>query len=219
MRFDIKRGLALIAVTCAIFIACDSDSSSSTGPSGDLVGMVKFSYSGAGLSGTFEAKGDLKNGMPTSTSAAFATTSEEPGEEAAAIFASVLSSDKSYFDSFWAILSEETTGTYSVGLNCQPVPGTTRCAFIQVEFEVPMDEDDDGAFFTMVSGELKVTSADDGRLEGTFSGSARAGWGEGAEVLEIKDGTFDVPLIDASEIPGLKNLNPGSARKLGERDL
>lgn len=217
MRFDLMRGLSLLAATCAIILACDSDSS--TEPSGDLIGSVKFTYSGAGLNGAFDARGGLKNGMPTSSSAAYGIVSEEDGGEAIGIFASALGPDKSYFDSFWALLSEQTTGTYSVGLNCQPSPGTKRCAYIEVEFDTPMEGEDEGAIFTLISGELTVTSVDGKRLKGTFTGTGLDEWGDGTAQVTITNGTFDVPVLDASDIPGLKTLSPGSARPLGKRGL
>jgi hypothetical protein len=217
MRTTIRR-LAFLTTTCGFLLACDSGSS--TGPDdqpGDLSGSIKFSYTGAGLNGTFDASGkvDFKNGLPTGNGIAFGLAYEEGQDKIHSFFGSALKQNKSYADEMHALLSEQEVGTYTIGIDCVPVQGTVRCAYVDMEIDVPLNSDDDGAHFILISGELKVTSVSDKRLKGTFSGIGASDWGYGDEKLTISNGSFDVPIVPPSMIPGLKSLHPGSGRPLG----
>lgn len=52
-------------------------------------------------------------------------------------------------------------------------------------------------WFEIVSGEAVVASLDGQRVSGTFSFTARSEGGAGADVVQVTDGTFDLPLAGA----------------------
>lgn len=207
-------GIAFLATACTAFLACDSDSTD-PGKIGDLTGSLKFTYAGEGLNGTFDAKGTFSPGTPNATSVAFAIASNEDGQNVHGIFASAIKQSQGVFDDVWLLLSEQSVGTYQAGTDCVNVPGSVLCALVAVEFNVPLEGDDEGDdVFYLISGEVKVTSVSGKRLKGTFSGIGASDWGEGPGRLTISNGSFDVPILDPSDIPGLKSVSPSAVRPL-----
>jgi hypothetical protein len=199
-----------LAATCGLLLACGSKDA--TGPDGDLSGTIRFTYSGAGYNGTFNASGVWALsavGKPKSNSMA-AGLAETAGEhQIHTMIGLVVKGTK--FDEFFANVSEQSTGTYTVGQNCSPVKGSVLCAFVEFGIDITDDdfEDESDPFFVLTSGEVIVTSVSEGRLKGTFSGTGKPSDG-GTATISITNGTFDVPLRDPSAFAGMKSLVPAA---------
>lgn len=82
------------------------------------------------------------------------------------------------------------SGVYEVQAICN-LADSKRCAYAELEF--PADPATGaGPRYMMVAGTVHITSANERRVRGTFSGTARLNV---ASEIQVKNGEFDVPVL------------------------
>ncbi|MFL5384206.1 MAG: hypothetical protein ACJ8GN_16925 [Longimicrobiaceae bacterium] len=188
-------GAALAAVT-VVAVGCKD----TTGIAPPTAGSLAFSYTGA-QSGSYSASGLLTRHNDTSfvkqSFAAgltlsnggkayvgllsYAPVATATGDEVVLIFPSVGAGQTLTF-------TETCTAT------------TPNCSLGLIAFDANPDLVNDGSdtfFFT--AGTIQVTSVSNGRITGTFSGTAADSLG--TRTITVTGGTFDVPLRSQSTYP------------------
>lgn len=204
-----SKARTILAAAVALTGACSNDSPTDPPVTSSDPGAVRFSYSGSGLTGTFAAQGKYNvdpAADPTAQSFAvaidFGSGMTSPFYEVVA-----LKSDTSTFDLLGILLSAQKTGAYPVMTedDCNGPSLQTACALAW--FILGISAQDDGTQplqeYVLTSGTVTVSSASNGRLKGTFQGSAQqiaAGGGSTGPfvpdvAVEVVSGTFDVPVL------------------------
>lgn len=195
---------ALAAATLAM--AGCKDSTGST-KSEITSGSLAFGYTGA-RSGSYSASGVLH---PTSTSftkesfaagiklvqngtnfvglIAYVPVTASTGNEVIVLFPSVAAGKD-------VNLSDSCAGS--------------DCPIAAIAFDTDPDlEEDDSDPFFFTTGTLHVTSSSGGRISGTFSGTAEDF--DGTRTITVTGGTFDVPLLEQSQLPSASRSAPTPA--------
>lgn len=106
-------------------------------------------------------------------------------------------------DYFYLTLSDTVFGQYYADPNCNPQE--RLCAYIEIGFDVPNDDDSFDHYLPMNGGYVFVTSTANGRIQGTFTGGVGPASG-GLPIYTINNGKFDVPIVDPRKVPGLKSI-------------
>ncbi|CAA9339693.1 MAG: hypothetical protein AVDCRST_MAG89-2557 [uncultured Gemmatimonadetes bacterium] len=176
----------------------------STGNEDSNRGSIAFSYSGA-ESGSFDADGEFRRGVTTSTTFSAAVIDE---------------------DGITLIGNEARTNNRS-DLFLMVVPerrGTTTCTADDFDCEMlalfllnasDTDQLSDG-FFGGTDGSVNVTGLTENRVRGTFSLNledieSTAGT---PAIVRLRSGTFDVPIVTQGELGGSLNRAPAAQAEL-----
>jgi hypothetical protein len=194
MRTPKRTFLALASLALLPLAACKD----SNGPDRNLVGEVHFTYSGA-VSGEFDAEGKVTAANAENGTFAFAEMAKNPqGGDALVLYSQEGRSSSDKYDALLVVLDSPSTGT----VTC--TESDDDCAFLSA-FVLGQDDtstDDAEALFFATSGQVSITHLDDDRVRGTFRFSMLgfAGNSDNVEV-EVKSGTFDLPLLDEGDVP------------------
>jgi hypothetical protein len=194
MRRSKRTLLALASLALLPLAACKD----SNGPDRGMVGEVHFTYSGA-VSGEFEAEGKVTAANSASGTFAFAQIVDDPeGGDALVLYSQEGRSSGNKYDALLVVLDDPAKGT----VTC--TESNPECAFLSA-FVLGQDDGssaDPDALFIGTSGQFTITEMDDDRVRGTFRLSmvGFVGAADGVEV-EVKSGTFDLPLLDEEDVP------------------
>jgi hypothetical protein len=190
---------SLLLALPLFFGAC---SDSGTGPSGKAGDSYVSADLSGDISGKFHAKGSLFGVSPSGY--AFGVHSQSD-EASLLIIQGVEGELSENYDgrSINLVIVNPRKGTYSIDEFCDE-DETTSCAGIMF-----FDMGDDHYGYWMMSGTLTLTSLTKGRAAGTFSASGIGYDGTDEDgVLQLKNGKFDVQVMDMSELGGsYRNLN------------
>ncbi|HKP77083.1 MAG TPA: hypothetical protein VJT67_16245 [Longimicrobiaceae bacterium] len=190
-----RRMMTLALLAAAATLAGCKDS---TGD-GDGVGSgsVSFTYTGA-RSGTYSASGEFeKLGSGSFVKKSFATgvNLNDANGNVIGILGYVPVTATTGHQAV-LVLPPVTGGeTLEIDPTCE---GTTFCPLGLISFNLNPDEQfDDSEGFLFTGGTVHVTSVANGRLKGTFSGTAVDV--TGTQTLTVTNGSFDVPLLPESQ--------------------
>jgi hypothetical protein len=162
-------------------------------------GTLSFTYSGA-INGSFAATGELvmpQGDVPAAVTGAGAWRQQEQLAFAAS------RTDGAHVDAFSLILGDVTqTGTIAINVAaCVSTPAQCRVGFFLPQVAVselssaPDIEALRARAFTMIAGDVTVTSISAMRVRGTFRGLAVRGTEVSLQhTITITNGTFDLPL-------------------------
>jgi hypothetical protein len=194
MRTPKRTLLALASLALLPLAACKD----SNGPDRSLVGEVHFTYSGA-VSGEFDAEGKVTAANAESGTFAFAELVEDPeGGDALVLYSQEGRSGNNKYDGLLIVLDRPSKGT----VTC--TASNTDCPFLSA-FVLGQDDTstaDAEALFFGTSGQFTITHMDDDRVRGTFRLSMLGFVGDADdEEVEVQGGTFDLPLLDADDVP------------------
>lgn len=194
---------ALAAVTVAAAACKDS-----TGIAPPTAGSLAFSYTGA-LSGSYSASGLLtrhndssfvkqsfasgltltNGGRPYVGMISFAPTAASTGDEVIFLFPSVAAGQ-----------------TLTFTETCV----TAGCSLGLIAFHADPDLVNDGSDpFLFTTGTIHVNTFSNGRISGTFSGTAVDS--VGTRTITVTGGTFDVPVVAQSAYPSASRAAPTAA--------
>ena len=193
MRAPHRTLLALASLALLPLAACKD----SNGPDRRLVGEAHFTYSGA-ANGEFDAEGrvTLAN-FETGTFAFAQRGADRGGDEMLIIYAQEGRSDSDKYDGLLLALEDPAVGT----VTC--TESNPDCPFF-ASFVLGQDDTSTAeaeSMFFGTAGQLTVTEMDDGRVRGTFSFSMAGLLGDSDGEVEVRNGTFDLPLMDEDDAP------------------
>jgi hypothetical protein len=193
MRAPQRTLLALASLALLPLAACKD----SNGPDRRLVGEAHFTYSG-GVSGDFDAEGRVTLGNFESGTFAFAQRgTNEEGTESLVIYAQEGRSNGNKYDGLLMALQDPAEGT----VTC--VESNPNCPFF-ASFVLGQDDTstaDAEALFFSTAGQLTITDMDEDRVRGTFTLSMTGYVGDADGDVEVRSGTFDLPLLDDNDVP------------------
>lgn len=194
MRTSKRTFLALASLALLPLAACKD----SNGPDRSLSGEVHFTYSGA-VSGDFDAEGKVTAANAENGTFAFAELVEDPQSgDALVLYSQEGRSSSDKYDGLLILLDNPAKGT----VTC--TESQNDCAFLSA-FVLGQDDtsmDDAEALFFGTSGQVTITHLDDDRVRGTFRFSMLGFSGNNDNVqVEVKSGTFDLPLLDEDDVP------------------
>jgi hypothetical protein len=194
MRTPRRTLLALASLALLPLAACKD----SSGPGGNLVGEVHFTYSGA-VSGQFDAEGKVTAANAENGTFAFAELAKSPeGGDALVLYSQAGRSGSDKYDALLVVLEGPAKGT----VTC--TESDADCAFLSA-FVLGQDDTstaDAEALFFGTSGQLTITHMDDDRVRGTFTFSMLGFAGtKDNVVVEVKSGTFDLPVLEEGDVP------------------
>lgn len=220
--------LAALALTSA----CGDDSPAAPDPNTDG-GQARFTFSGSGFDGNFEAQGKFERddaGLMKLQSFATAVDVTLPQYQLAYYGIVAANFYPPVLDDVSILLSGQSEGEYPITSSDQCSMmidfGAGPCAAIIVDLGINIDgtANMDGASFEFVDGTVMVNSASAKRIKGTFSGMARqfGDWTSGEYYtpgieVQFTEGTFDVPIILLREWNGAPQLNPNLFSPLRSR--
>lgn len=221
--------LAVVGFMAAGLIACGSDDGTGPGDQGfgKDEGQIAFSYSGAKMKGEFRTRGALEldaKGNPMVGSFAAATQEKASVNGAPTDFTSIYGVNfrmpkMDMVGGFWTSIK---TGKFPVADGCDNEYPEDRvlpdCAGIFFMLDIDLmqwsDEVDSVPMYFLTTGNVEVTSISNGRIRGTFQGTARLldfeasedGFVAGAD-LTVTNGTFNLPIRNDLVVPvGLTRL-------------
>jgi hypothetical protein len=192
MRAPHRTLLALASLALLPLAACKD----SNGPDRRLVGEAHFTYSGT-VNGEFDAEGRVTMANFETGTFAFAQRGHDRGNEMVIIYAQEGRSDSDKYDGLLLALEKPAVGT----VTC--VESTPDCPFF-ASFVLGQDDTSTAepeSMFFGTSGQVTVTEIDDGRVRGTFSFSMAGLLGDSDGEVEVRNGTFDLPLMDEDDAP------------------
>ena len=180
-----------LAGAAALLAACND----STGGSGTTTaGSLGFSYSGAragsySVSGVYRPRGNSFDKVPFAVGA----RSQQPGQTVLAVLSYQPVTSTTGHMVLLGLPGATTIGSYDLADESCGTTGSTDCPLALLVFDTNPDlEEDDSEVFTFVSGTLNVTSVSNGRVAGSFSGTAESFFGDA--VITVTNGTFDIPV-------------------------
>ena len=193
MRTPTRTLLALASLALLPLGACKD----SSGPDKGLAGEVHFTYSGA-VSGEFDAEGKVTAANSETGTFAFAQLVEnEAGSDVLVLYSQEGRSNNDKYDGFVVVLQGPTKGT----VTC--TESNTACPFASA-FVLGQDDSsnaDAEALFFGTAGQFTITELDDDRVRGTFTLSMTGFVGDADGDVEVKSGTFDLPLLEEDDVP------------------
>jgi hypothetical protein len=212
------RGTAFLAASLLVLAGCGDDT---TGSSGEEAGELSFSYSGD-VSGSFAASGrsvDPSIRSPTpGTEIAIGTRSPDANAGVQVVGIDPEGSGSQGRTGDVVALSIPVT-TGSATFRVSPTCLDEDCPFVLValdtEITASVSPTPSGTFWFMETGTIRVTSASDERVRGTFSGTAISfdlATGQDFGTMEIRNGSFDVPVYAVRDNFGGLNRTPADAR-------
>lgn len=213
-------GLLLLLTTV---LNCSDDDPSGPGAD-DADGVARFRYDGSGFSGNFDATGRFeRDGFGVMKRQSFATGVDVTLPQQQLAYYGIVAAHfyPPDLDDLSILLSGQGEGDYPIipSDECSLMidEGSGRCSSVIFDFELSSN----GGFspkttsFELVSGMVSVTSISEGRIKGTFNGTARQFGAWGAEELYVPDievkisgGAFDVPIVSLAYWNGL-SATPG----------
>ncbi len=176
--------------------ACGDD-----GPTANtnLSGSMSFTYSGAG-GGTFNASGAAPTVAASIGNQSFAAGVRDDAESAIGIFG-VRARGGGRYDNVIVAIDRMTVGTVSVEAGCDPDAGES-CSGIVFLTNVSEADQDFDFFCVATTGSLAITSINNSRVIGTFTGSGECFNANAVtSSFTITNGTFDVALLTESQLP------------------
>lgn len=216
VRYSVLLSLLLNATGCL-------NNGDATGPALEgEEGFARFVYTGSGFDGNFNANGRFSrdsNGYVKRQSFATAIDVNSPPFVYYGIVAAEFGQPD--LNNLSITISGRSRGEYGITSfeRCAAMieAGTGNCAAISYDLGLSSD----GYYlsstrsFDLIEGTLLVTSVDNGRIQGTFSGSALPiGNGVASDPdledigVEITGGNFDVPVLSLRQWNGAGQLNP-----------
>ncbi len=186
---NLSRLLApcLLILLPAATVSCGD----TTGPETD--GGISFSFDGA-VRGTFTAPAGTPQtsveGVPDFDDWSLAAAGDSVG---GLVLGGVRRAAPDRGDLFILQLSAARTGSFA----CSPNADCHGRLLLSVPDHAGLPPGMPEHWFEIVSGETVVSNLDGQRVSGTFSFTARSEGGAGAEVVQVTDGTFDLPLAGA----------------------
>ena len=194
---------ALLAATLVLG-ACDGDS---TGSDPAKQGTLAFSYTGA-VSGSFEAAGKYDRAEDFDLNGSeFGIAIVGPNPAGGTDFVSVVAFSQTGKQTGELVVlgfpyaSAGTTLEFS-GAACEDVNDCPGGFFIRDLDVQSQDGGPDARFFFLESGAITITEVTADRIRGTFTAHGIEDVGsETPGEIEIVSGSFDVPLIDADDVP------------------
>ena len=218
MTLPFRTGTAALALSLAVLGACDRQPVSPSAPDApalsglpqnppgrDEAGFLSFTYSGD-ENGRFFAFGEVDSvsgTAPMGDDFAAAThyyLGTEPRQEFGTSVTSTARAQGGLSDGihiqFPGPLQERTYPISTCGRGGGPF-----CPLINLVFDVDNDVPGGGTqvrYYTFTSGSITITSVEDGRITGTFQGTAVSTDGSTGETstIVITDGRFDVPVTE-----------------------
>lgn len=184
--------------------ACGDDDSTGPGDGGGAsTGKLSFNYSGA-LSGRFEAEGGLSG--TSGSGDAYAVGMVDANENAMGVSAFAPTRSGRGNKIVIYITGASRPGTYTIRDDC-----TDDCVGILFYFGVSTSQQADPAttrIFVTTEGQISVSRVDDRRMVGTFTGRAFELTGDDQGMLEVTNGSFDVPVVELPVPAPGTNLAP-----------
>lgn len=203
-----SKARPILAAVVALCAACSNDSPTDPPSTAGDPGLVRFSYSGSGVGGTFAAQGNLDTDpMADPLAKTFAVALDFSGSGGGAPFYEIVAMNvgSPKLDIMSILLSGQKTGAYPVMTedDCAGPSLQATCALAWFYLGFNPDDTLPPREFVLTSGTVQVTSVSNGRLKGTFQGSAREVADGGGSVgpfvdgiaVEVVSGTFDVPVV------------------------
>jgi hypothetical protein len=193
MRTPKRTLLALASLALLPLAACKD----SNGPDRRLAGEVHFTYTGA-VSGEFAAEGRVTAANAASGTFAFAQRAEDDeGKEILVIYAQEGRSGSDKYDGLLIGVERPAVGT----VTCSG--STPDCPFFSA-FVLGQDDSTEAepeALFFGMAGQFTITQMDEDRVRGTFTQSMEGFIGNEDREVEVRSGTFDLPLLDEDDVP------------------
>jgi hypothetical protein len=187
-----KRTLLALASLALLPLSACKDSN---GPDRRLEGEAHFTYSGA-VSGSFDAEGRVTLGNFETGTFAFAQRGDDgSGNDVLVIYAQEGRSDSDKYDGLLMAVESPAKGTVTCAESNPDCP--FFASFVLGEHDA--SEADPEAMFFATAGQFTITEMDEDRVRGTFTLSM-TGLVDDSEV-EVRSGTFDLPLLDGSDAP------------------
>lgn len=191
------RTIKLVAATlAAVALAACGDSTGSTPTA--TSGSLSFTYTGARIGsysaqGTFQLQNDstivkqsfaaglklVSNGQTAMGLLSYVPLNPTTGNELIVLFPGV-------------------SGAATIDLD--PNNCTSQCPLALLAFDTdPNASEDNSQLFFFSSGSVNVSSTSNGRMKGTFNGTAETFAGD--SVITVTNGSFDVPLLNENAQP------------------
>jgi hypothetical protein len=193
MRTPKRTLLALASLALLPLGACKD----SNGPDRRLVGEVHFTYTGA-VSGEFDAEGKVTAANAESGTFAFAQRAQDAeGKDVLVIYAQEGRSGSDKYDALLIGVEHPAKGT----VTC--TGSTPDCPFFSA-FVLGQDDGTEGdpeALFFGGAGQFTITEMDEDRVRGTFTQSMTGFKGTQDGDVELRSGTFDLPVLDDDDVP------------------
>jgi hypothetical protein len=197
-----KTGMLAAALTAATvaLVGC-KDSTGNNTPIAS--GSIAFSYTGA-HTGTYSTSGAVvakSGGGFAKQQFATAVKFNDPGQNSIGIIGYLPTTVNTGNEVIFAFPASGVGQTLVLTDNCT----STGCALGLIVFDTNPDvQEDSSEPFFLTSGTLQVSAISNGRITGTFSGTAEDL--AGIQTLTVTGGTFDLPLVDQSRFPSPDRL-------------
>jgi hypothetical protein len=191
------RTIKLVAATlAAVALAACGDSTGSNPKA--TSGSLSFTYAGA-RSGSYSAQGTFQvqnDSMIVKQSFAAGLKVVSNGQTAMGLLSYV--PVNSTTGNELIILFPGISGATSIDLD--PNACTSQCPLALLAFDTdPNAAEDNSQLFFFTSGHVNVTSTSNGRMKGTFNGTAETLAGD--STITVTNGSFDVPLLNENGQP------------------
>lgn len=213
------RGTALLAASLLVLAGCGDDT---TGSSGEDAGELSFTYSGD-VSGSFAASSrsvdpGIRPPAP-GTELAIGTRSPDANGGVQVVGIDPAGTGRQGTTGDVVALSipvSSGSATFRVSPTCLDEDCPFVLVALDTEISANVSRVPTGTFWFMEEGTIRVTSASDERVRGTFSGTAISfdlETGEDFGTMEIRNGAFDVPVYTVRDnFSGPGNRTPVDAR-------
>jgi len=189
-----RRMMTLAVLAAAAALAGCKDS---TGNDGVGSGSISFTYTGV-RSGSYSASGEFeKLGPSTFVKKPFATgvSLSDANGNVIGILGYVPVTATTGHQAVLVLPPVSGGETLEIDPTCETV---TFCPLGLITFDINPDAQiDDSQGYLFTGGTVHVTSAANGRVKGTFSGTAVDV--TGTQTLTVTNGSFDVPLLQESQ--------------------
>jgi hypothetical protein len=197
-----KTGMLAAALAAAtVALAGCKDSTGNNTPI--AAGSIAFSYTGA-HSGTYSTSGAVvakSGGGFAKQQFATAVKFNDPGQSSIGIIGYLPTTVNTGNEVIFAFPTSAVGQTVVLTDNCT----STGCALGLIVFDTNPDlQEDNSEPFFLTSGTLQVSAISNGRITGTFSGTAESL--DALQTITVTGGSFDLPLVDQSRFPSPDRL-------------